>query len=149
VAGETANCAAPTPEPVSDTVAGSGAPTTVTDKLPVSAPEVVGANVMVIVEDCPGVSTIGNEGVLVLKAEPVVVTLENVTLAPPLGEALVRVMEFVLLPPTETFPKSILEELSVRFAAEVVPAAWLVWGIPPPHETLTRAATKTANAPSQ
>jgi hypothetical protein len=51
-----------------------------------------------------------------------------------------------LLLPTDTFPKSILEAFSVRLAL-VVLAVWLVPAIPPPHETLTSAASSTATAP--
>ena len=72
--GATANCAVPTPVPASDTVEGSAAPATTIDKLPVAAPADLGAKAMVIVEDTPGISTIGRADVLAVKLEPAAVT---------------------------------------------------------------------------
>jgi hypothetical protein len=129
-------------------VEGSAAPATTIDKLPVAAPADLGEKVMVIVEDAPGASTIGSADVLAVKLEPAAVTREKVTLGPPPAEELVSVMLPFLLLPTDTFPKSTLEVLSVRLAL-VALAAWLVAAVPPPHEMLTSAANNTATAPNQ
>ena len=135
--GATANCAAPTPLPDSETVEGSAAPATTIDKLPVVAPADLGAKPMVTVEEAPGVSTIGRAEVLAVKLEPAAMTWEKVTLGPPLAEELVSVMVLFLLLPTDTFPKSILEVFSVRLAL-VVPAVWLAPAVPPPLQVRDR-----------
>lgn len=100
VEGETPSSAGPRPVPVSGTLAGLVAPSTAMDKVPFTAPGVVGANVMVMDEDCPGARTIGSAGVEAVKPAPVVVTSEKVTFGPSAAEEFVRVSALLLLLPT-------------------------------------------------
>jgi hypothetical protein len=74
VEGETPNCDTLIPVPVNGTLAGSAAPTTVIDSEPFTATAALGANVMVMVVDCPGVRTMGKEAVVIPKPVPVVAT---------------------------------------------------------------------------
>jgi hypothetical protein len=133
-------------------VAGSAAPLTVIDKVPLAAPELLGVKVMLIVVDWPGASTMGSVPVVTPKPAPVAVTCENVMLGPSLADELVRVMELLLLLPTETLPKSMLEVLRLKLAVLLTPVVtvdWVLCGMTPAHETPNRAAKHTTTTPDQ
>ena len=118
VDGENDNCAVVVvvPVPCNGTVAGSVAPTTSIENVPVAAPLVVGLNETLRSALCPAASSIGTV-LLDENPVPLAVTLEMVTLGPPLGVEFVRVRCIVLVVLTVTLPKSRLEALKPTCAA--------------------------------
>ncbi len=81
--GFTLNVPTDVPVPLSDNVRFGMLAFEVISKLPLFAPVVVGAKVMPKVKLCPAVKVIGRVSPLTVKAVPVTVALEIVTLVPP------------------------------------------------------------------
>lgn len=125
-----------TPVPVIEIVAGELVALLATVTPPVTLPVNDGAKVTFKVADCPGVSTVPEDTLLVLKPVPVALTLEMVTLELP---EFFSVTPSVLLPLVSMFPKLKLVglTLSEAVAAFTVSVAALLVTLPPVLLTTT------------
>jgi len=124
------------PVPANEIVVGEFEALLAIVRLPVTLPVAAGANVTFAVIAWPAAMICPLETPLALKPAPAMLTLETVTLEPPV---LVRVVERALLLPTLTLPKLRLEELRLKVPGVDVTvrvAAALV-ALPAEFETVT------------
>jgi hypothetical protein len=113
------------PVPVSAIVSGEFGALLTTEMLPVALPELLGANVALIVADCPAVNVNGVVTPEIVKPAPVTFTADTVTLAVPL---FFSVIACTLLLPTFTLPKFSLAGEAPSCACVPVPLSAIVNG---------------------
>ncbi len=109
--GETESCPGVVAVPESPMVSGEFEASDTTDKLPLAAPALVGANVAVKVTLPPAVSAVGKVRLVSEKAEPLTLACEMFTVVPPV---LVTVSEWLLVLPTWILPKPRLVGLAAN-----------------------------------
>jgi len=109
-----------TPVPANETTAGELVAVLTTSTLPETVPAAAGAKVAVKLVVWPAVRVRGSESPLMLNPGPVTVACETVTLPVPV---LVRVMFWLLLPPTVTFPQFRLAGVALSRNVTPVPAS--------------------------
>ena len=109
--GLAARVPAATPVPETEIPKGEFVASETIDSVPLAAPALVGAKLVLKVMLWFGATATGNVNPLIEKPVPLIVACEMLTVEPPV---LVRVSDLLLLVPTWTLPKLKLEALGVR-----------------------------------